>query len=349
MADVSSSLPPSSEEVDQLHWSSKKVKLRDGSGNGLGAVGKDTVDVEGVATDVKLKSSFHDAVQRSVFEDLEMANDGGHVVDISDYDSDGELDDDYDLKCSTIRASQMEKRLMSEPWRKTLIIKVLGRKIGFSYLQKRLKQLWALKSPIDMIDLVNGFFMVRFSNETEDDHVLFGGPWMFADHYLIVREWQANFDPEYAVIDKALYYSKIFLMRVASKIGRPIKVDETTLNASRGKFARICVEVDLSKPLLFQYEGIHLICFQCCCYGLRQDTCTKAFTDLDPDAVIGVEVHGARVKDIVPVTDIVDQVQNVVMEPPVVSPEVVDRFGPWMLAKRSGWKGAKLSGNSNFK
>jgi len=28
------------------------------------------------------------------------------------------------------------------------------------------------------------------------DHVLFDGPWMVADQYITVRQWQANFDHE---------------------------------------------------------------------------------------------------------------------------------------------------------
>lgn len=32
-------------------------------------------------------------------------------------------------------------------------------------------------------------------------------------------------------------------------MGKTIKVDRTTLMASRSKFARVCVKIDLTKPL----------------------------------------------------------------------------------------------------
>lgn len=59
---------------------------------------------------------------------------------------------------------------------------------------------------------------------------------------------------------------------------RPIRVDQATSLVSRGKFARIWVEVDITKPLLakfmirrkarrIEYEGIHLICFNYGVYG----------------------------------------------------------------------------------
>ncbi|XP_045791942.1 uncharacterized protein LOC123886693 [Trifolium pratense] len=65
---------------------------------------------------------------------------------------------------------------------------------------------------------------------------------------------------------------------MASAIGRPIKVDINTLNVERGKFARVCVEVDLTVPVVgkiwvnghwykVQYEGLRLICTNCGCYG----------------------------------------------------------------------------------
>ncbi|KAF2322205.1 hypothetical protein GH714_008622 [Hevea brasiliensis] len=80
---------------------------------------------------------------------------------------------------------------------------------------------------------VNGYYIVCFTNEMEYKKVLFGGPWMVAD-------WQPNFDPKNAVIDRALvwvrilnlpieYYARSFLLRVGSKIWHPIKADNNTL------------------------------------------------------------------------------------------------------------------------
>ena len=65
-----------------------------------------------------------------------------------------------------------------------------------------------------------------------------------------------------------------FLMRIGERIGRLVKVDQAIDQVLRGKYARICVEVDITKPLLerfklrrrirrIEYEGIHLVCFQC--------------------------------------------------------------------------------------
>lgn len=61
---------------------------------------------------------------------------------------------------------------------------------------------------------------------------------------------------------------------MGEKIGRPIRANHNTGVAARGRFARLCVEVDLTKPLLtmfkvrkrirrIEYEGLHLVCFSC--------------------------------------------------------------------------------------
>ncbi|CAN1133274.1 hypothetical protein LINPERHAP2_LOCUS7555 [Linum perenne] len=77
------------------------------------------------------------------------------------------------------------------------------------------------------------------------------------------------------------------LKRIGDRISTTVRMDHTTLEGARGNFARICVEVDLSKPLLskyrlrrrvrrIEYEGLHTICFGCGCYGHEESSCTVA-------------------------------------------------------------------------
>lgn len=47
-----------------------------------------------------------------------------------------------------------------------------------------------------------------------------------------------------------VYYDESFLLAMASALGRPIKVDTNTLKIERGKFARVCVEIDLTLPVV---------------------------------------------------------------------------------------------------
>ncbi|CAN0899222.1 hypothetical protein LINGRAHAP2_LOCUS20150 [Linum grandiflorum] len=45
------------------------------------------------------------------------------------------------------------------------------------------------------------------------------------------------------------YYQDDALYPIVNQIGSPIRVDRQTAMVSRGNFARVCVEIDLSKPL----------------------------------------------------------------------------------------------------
>ena len=68
-------------------------------------------------------------------------------------------------------------------------------------------------------------------------------------------------------------YSDVFLKRICNTLGKFLKVDKLTSLQSRGMFARICIELDLEKPLVphfyvrsyklnIEYKGIRAICFQ---------------------------------------------------------------------------------------
>lgn len=85
------------------------------------------------------------------------------------------------------------------------------------------------------------------------------------------------------------YYSKNWLERASNRIGRTLCVDEATLVAARGKFARVYIKIDLSKPLKawyrlkgkylqLQYEALHDLCFICSQYGHRSTTCSLFMT-----------------------------------------------------------------------
>ncbi|PNX76780.1 hypothetical protein L195_g032739 [Trifolium pratense] len=71
---------------------------------------------------------------------------------------------------------------------------------------------------------------------------------------------------------------------IGNRIGRTVKVDRTTTTQARGKYARLCVEVDLTKPLLamfqikdryykVEYEGLHMLCLACGTFGHYKEGC----------------------------------------------------------------------------
>ncbi|GLT62211.1 hypothetical protein SLA2020_348650 [Shorea laevis] len=132
-------------------------------------------------------------------------------------------------------------------------------------------------------------------------------------------------------------YHEASILYLGNKIGKAIKVDRTTLLATCGEFARVCVEVDLNAPLpaivnldleelpqsliFVEYEGLHKICFDCGEFGHKKDNChySQQMTQT-------VETATARVYPN----------QGVGNERRII-PEITDNcmtYGPWMVPKR---------------
>ncbi|CAN0917101.1 hypothetical protein LINGRAHAP2_LOCUS30094, partial [Linum grandiflorum] len=74
--------------------------------------------------------------------------------------------------------------------------------------------------------------------------------------------------------------------RIGNYIGRTVRPDLAIEAGSRGRFTRLCVEVDLSKPLLgrylikdrlfyTEYESLDNICTHCGYYGHKVDKCPE--------------------------------------------------------------------------
>ena len=150
------------------------------------------------------------------------------------------------------------ERYNQKPWRQTLIIKLLGRSIGYKTLFKRITSLWKLKAVIYPMVMGDRFFLAKFATIEDYDFAKYNGPWMIFNHHLTVQSWKPNFDPEQNSLKNPLvwvripclpieYYGMSFLMKVGEKIGKPVKIDEATSLVLRGYFSLMCVEIDLEK------------------------------------------------------------------------------------------------------
>jgi hypothetical protein len=199
--------------------------------------------------------------------------------------------------CPEFILSEKEETRIQRPWRQGLIVKLMGRRIGYKALETRLKQIWVRKGVINIIDLGFEYFLVYFTNEEDYTKALEDGPWLIYDHYLIAREWTPNFHPNNATIEKAAvwvrisglpigYYDAKILHYIGNRIGKTVKVDRNTLYQARGKYARVCVEVDLKNPLLamfelknevykVEYEGLHMLCRTCGKFGHYIEGCPE--------------------------------------------------------------------------
>ncbi|KAB2600088.1 hypothetical protein D8674_010359 [Pyrus ussuriensis x Pyrus communis] len=157
----------------------------------------------------------------------------------------------------------MEK--LCHPWSNALIIKLVGKSHTYNFLLNGLRQNWQLKGGMQLIDLDHDFYIAKFDLEEDREFLLTGGPWIIARQYLTIHKWRAGFLP-------------------ATEAITHITIDINTNSQSRGKFSRICVEIDLTKPFEafiqinsvwynLEYKGMSEVCFKCGRYGHKRETC----------------------------------------------------------------------------
>ncbi|CAA7042516.1 unnamed protein product [Microthlaspi erraticum] len=201
-----------------------------------------------------------------------------------------------------------------------------------------------------VLDLPRQFFMIRFETEEEYMTALTGGPWKMFGSYLLVQAWSPDFDPLRSEIETTPvwvrltnilvnYYHRSILMGIAKGLGRPLRVDGATLNFERARFARICVEVNLKKPLkgtilingeryFVSYEGLTNICSLCGMYGHLVHSCPKRVSEASNESVTSNFPGRDNGKEIAVVEDGFTQVRRGRRQPmTVVNQTVADIHG----------------------
>lgn len=225
-----------------------------------------------------------------------------------------EFEDGNPLKPTVIIDDSMFEGLYAL-WQEALVIKLIGKSIGFHDMKERLTRIWKLNAGFEILDIDHGYYMITFDQEAYRVKLIGEEPWMIFDNYLIVELWTPDFISPVASINKTMvwirfpglnlvYYDETILLALASAIGKPVKVDINPKDVRRGRFARVCIEVNLTKPVVgrvwlkdlwyhVEYEGLHRICGTCGCYGHLMRECKVEPTMETNNNTQGVNNDGA--------------------------------------------------------
>ncbi|XP_056695645.1 uncharacterized protein [Spinacia oleracea] len=153
-----------------------------------------------------------------------------------------------------------QTRLRSS-WKLTPMGKCLGLNPKQAFMDARVRSMWRIKGSLETIDVGKGIFFYRFSMEEDYERALFGGPWFILDHYIMITTWRPNFRPSINEFDKMTvwvrfaelpveYYDKDALFSIAKIAGKSIRVNYATDKLTRARYARVCIEIDIQKPLV---------------------------------------------------------------------------------------------------
>ena len=155
--------------------------------------------------------------------------------------------------------------------------------------------MWNPCGGMDCIDLGYDYFLVKFKLPEDVDSILLGGPWFIGQHFLAIRQWEPEFKASIATLSSVAvwvrlpelpieFYEPNALLKIGRAIGSVLRIDSHTASGERGRFARLCVQVNLDKPLVRMiylhkltqnvlYEGINTLCFSCGRIGHKIEMC----------------------------------------------------------------------------
>ena len=137
------------------------------------------------------------------------------------------------------------------------------------------------------------------------------------------------------------YYEVEVLQQLGNSIGKVLRIDTHTVAETRGRFARLCVQVDINKPLVttilvggmnqsVNYEGIHKLCFTCGRIGHRKEACPYAIREPSSPKKVGNAIGASSCNNS---HEKCDQVDPTPRDEPTPS-EQEDKYGPWLVVSR---------------
>ena len=157
--------------------------------------------------------------------------------------------------------------------------KNLWQKRWFFILSSRIHSLWNPSSKLDCIELGHDYFLIKFNCPQDLDKVLKGGPWFIGQQFLAIRQQESEFKVSTASLSSVAIWIRLpvlpiefhelsALLKIGQAIGPILRIDSHTTSNVRGRFARLCVQVNLDKPLIntiqigkmvqmVQYEGLN--------------------------------------------------------------------------------------------
>ncbi|XP_070002865.1 uncharacterized protein LOC142165884 [Nicotiana tabacum] len=162
-----------------------------------------------------------------------------------------------------IKKVQLQQEVM-EPenmkWQKAVILYVIGESPSIGAMERFKTSQWNFAAKPIVSYHNEGYFVILFSSIKDKNEVLYSGPHTMGAKPLILKSWSADFNLYNEVLKTIPLWAsfpnlplncwgRLTLSRIASSLGCPIYVDECTANTAIISYARVLIEMDISKEL----------------------------------------------------------------------------------------------------
>ena len=179
-----------------------------------------------------------------------------------------------------------------------LLGKIWGEVISLNSIIHRTRNDWKfMKGHVDY----DNWLLLRFSTSQDKNLVFEQRPWFVNGLNFVLLPWTPFFDPYNTIITRVDQWIRIlrlpwelweldYLTEVLKHVGQVIRLDNNSLLRLKGKFACICVNLDIIKPLpgslivsdmgsclrvTIIYEGLHEVCPLCEGESHQLESCPK--------------------------------------------------------------------------
>lgn len=156
------------------------------------------------------------------------------------------------------------------------------------------------KTDCEILPHQSGWVVFKFQNKVDQERILAGGPYFIFRITLLLRSIPENFSfqyEDYSVVPTWVQLHNLPLQcwntrvisQIASKLGKPLCVDNITLERRRISYARVLIEIDaLVKPIeefevklpsgviykqYVHYKNIPKFCKHCYIFGHLRENC----------------------------------------------------------------------------
>ncbi|KAL2921508.1 Chlorophenol O-methyltransferase [Bienertia sinuspersici] len=158
------------------------------------------------------------------------------------------------------RLSQAAVEVENAKWEAFAIVYVIGDTPTIATMGRYVEKEWNFVSKPTIFLHDEGYFLIRFVSKEDRDEVFFSGPHSFYGVPTVVKKWEADFDIQKQALKVVPLWVQFpnlplncwggdTLSRLGSLLGVPLYADECTNQQLRISFARILVEVDVTKQL----------------------------------------------------------------------------------------------------
>lgn len=146
-------------------------------------------------------------------------------------------------------------------WETALIMYAMGEELNMKMVKNFMVKVWnSIKLP-DLYYHDEGYFILRFNMHADKDTILMNDSYTIRNVPLLLHEWKPGFNLKRDMLKNLPLWVKLphlplhlwgskSLSKIGSAIGIPLVTDECNASKLRVSYARILVEVDISKELV---------------------------------------------------------------------------------------------------